>query len=368
MVSAHAPVLRSGRAMRTYGIARALARGGGELDFVFVRFGGDGPDASFSTIPGVRYHEVIPGRGLGRLRAYAGARLRGVPDVWARGASRELASAAERVSRGREGRVIADGPTEAAALAGLASRRRVIYNAHNVESAFRGRFDASLGDPERVRRFERDVLARSAESWVVSDADATAARELCPDATLRVVPNVVDVQAVEPSPVDLGARRALFIGSFSYEPNRIGLRFLIDEVAPRLWRIEPDARLRIVGGGLDASPSEDPRIEWLGFVDRIESAYAGVSCVAVPLLVGGGSPIKFVEAMAHAMPIVATARACAGLSVRAGEHCLIADDADAFATALAALMRGEQPDLGARARRLAAEEYSIEAITERLRA
>jgi len=39
------------------------------------------------------------------------------------------------------GRVIADGPVAATALAPLARRRPVIYNAHNLESGFRHDLD-----------------------------------------------------------------------------------------------------------------------------------------------------------------------------------------------------------------------------------
>ena len=365
LVSVHTPILRSGRAVRTYGVARALAAAGGGVTFVYVRFGGDEPDAAHRAIPGVRFEAVDPSRGLRRLLAYGAARLRGVPNDFARGVSPELAAVVRRIAPDPATRVIADGPTEAAALAGLARRRLVIYNAHNVESAYRHELAAStgLGSAEQLRRFERGVLARSAEAWMVSEADAASARELCPQARLRLVPNVVDVTAIAPLAPDVAARRALFVGNFSYEPNRNGLRFLLDEVMPRVWAELPGARLRLVGAGLEQPPSEDPRVEALGFVDDLADAYAGVSAVVVPLLQGGGTPLKFVEGLAYALPVVATPRAAVGLAVRDGEHCLLAEDADAFADVLARVLRDGAPGLGERGRALAEERYSIEALT-----
>jgi glycosyltransferase involved in cell wall biosynthesis len=366
LVSVHTPVLRSGRAVRTYGIARALAAAGGGVTFVYVRFGGDGPDAAHRAIFGIAFEAVEPSRGLRRLGAYAGARLRGVPGDFARGVSPELAAAVRRLAPDPATRVIADGPVEAAALAGLARRRPVVYNAHNLESAYRHELEASggLGSPERLRRFERGVLARAAEAWMVSEADAAAARELCPGARLRIVPNVVDVAAIAQAAPDVSARRALFVGNFSYEPNRNGLRFLLDEVLPRVWERLPDARLRLVGAGLDAPPSEDPRVEALGFVEDLADAYASVSAAVVPLLQGGGTPLKFVEALAYGLPVVATPRAAAGLAVRDGEHCLLAEGAEAYAEALTRVLRDGAPGLGERGRALAAERYSIEALTQ----
>ena len=198
---------------------------------------------------------------------------------------------------------------------------------------------------------------------MVSEADLAAARELCPGARLRLVPNVVDVSAIAPVQPDLSAQRALYLGIFSYEPNCTALSLLLDEAMPRVWAQLPDARLRLVGAGLEEPPSQDPRVEALGFVEQLADAYAGVSAAVVPLLQGGGTPLKFVEALAYGLPIVATPRAAAGLAVRDGEHCLLADGADAYAEALTRVLRDGAPSLGERGRALAAERYSIEALT-----
>ncbi len=367
LVITHTPVLRSGQAMRTYGVARALAERGG-LTLLYVRFGGAEPDAAFKAIPGVELHEVVPSRGLRRLLSYGAARLAGVPDGFARGVSRELAGqAAELAAIPNRGRVIADGPIAATALARLAQRRPVVYNAHNLESGFRHELEpggsVKSGAQRTLRSFERRLLARSYESWMVSEADLTAARELCPAAHLRYVPNVVDVAAITPVPPAVDEQRAIFVASFAYEPNRNGLRFLLEEVFPRVWSELPDARLTLVGPGLEQPPSADPRVEAYGFVEDLRNAYARASCAVVPLLQGGGTPLKLIEALAYGLPIITTPRAAAGLDVRDGEHCLIEEGGERFATALVRVLRDGAPKLGERGRELAAERYSIEALS-----
>jgi glycosyltransferase involved in cell wall biosynthesis len=362
-VTVHTPVLESGRAVRTYGVVRALAASGDGVTLLYVRFGAPEPDAAFRSIEGIELHGVAPSRGARRAFAYARARLGGVPEAFARGVSPELAAAADRLAR-RGDRVIADGPVAAAALGGLARRRPVVYNAHNLESAFRHDLrESGLGSARALRRFERRVLARADESWMVSEAEVAAARELCPAADVRYVPNVVDVERIRPVEVAAGAQRVLFVANFDYEPNRNGLRFLLDEVLPRVWRELPEARLSLVGAGLATPPSRDPRVEALGFVDDLDAAYASASAAVVPLLQGGGTPLKFVEALAYGLPVVATSRAAAGLAVRDGEHCLLADDAPAFAAALVGVLRDGAPEVGRRGRALAVERYSIEALS-----
>jgi glycosyltransferase involved in cell wall biosynthesis len=367
LVTTHTPVLRSGRALRTYGVARALAARGG-LDLLYLRFEGDEPDAAFEAIADARMIPVASSRGARRLAAYVRARLAGVPETIARGVSPDLAAAAARLAAepGR-GRVIADGPVAAATLAGLARRRPVVYNAHNFESGFRHELDVPSSDrPEQLRRFERAVLAGAAESWMVSRADMAAAHELCPTARLRYAPNVVDVAAIEPVRPNTSEQRTIFVANFAYEPNRGGLRFLLDEVFPLVWAELPDAKLTLVGAGLEQQVSSDRRVEAVGFVEDLRAAYASASCAVVPLLVGGGTPLKLIEALAYGLPVVATSRAVAGLDVRDGEHCLIADGPAPFAAALIGALRDGAAELAARGRDLAAERYSVEALSAQL--
>ena len=367
LVTSHTPAMRSGRALRTYGIARALASHGG-LTLLYVRFGATEPDAMFSGIPGVELVEVVPSRGLRRMIAYGTARLAGVPDGFARGISPELLGEATRLAAEPDrGRVIADGPIAAAALTPLARSRPVVYNAHNLESGFRHDLEErGLGSPRALRAFERQLLEGAVESWLVSEADIAAARELCPHARLRYVPNVVDVEAIEPVSSPAGEPRAIFVASFAYEPNRNGLEFLLGQVFPRVWAELPEARLALAGAGLEQPVSTDPRVEALGFVEDLGAAYASARCAVVPLLQGGGTPLKFIEALAYGLPVIATPLAAAGLDVRDGEHCLLAENAEEFAAALVRVLRDGAPALGRRGRQLAAERYSIHALGELL--
>ncbi len=367
LVTTHTPVLRSGQAMRTYGVARALAVER-DLDLLYVRFGADEPDAAFRAIRGVELCGVVPSRGLSRALTYAGARASGVPKGFARGISRELAARASALAGDTDrGRVIADGPIAAAALAGLARRRPVIYNAHNVESSFRHELGTGgAREQQQMRAFERGLLERAEESWMVSEADVDAAHELRPGARVRYVPNVIDVEAITPITPSVGARRAIFVASFTYKPNVGGLRFLLDEVFPRVWAELPDAELTLVGAGLTEPPSGDPRVRSLGFVEDLHDAYAQASCAVVPLLQGGGSPLKFVEALAYGLPVIATRQAAGKLAVRDGEHCLVADDGEQFAAALVRVLRDGAPELGVHGRALARERYSIEALAQLL--
>jgi glycosyltransferase involved in cell wall biosynthesis len=367
LVTTHTPVLRSGQMVRTYGVARAMAAQR-ELTLLYTPFEGAEPDLAFRSIAGIELREAAPSRGLRRGGAYATARLSGVPDGFARGISPELARAARRLADEADcARVVADGPIAAAALRGLARRRPVIYNAHNLESSFRSELSSEgKAAGNALRRFERSLLDGAAESWMVSEADLHAAQELAPSAKLRYAPNVVDVAAITPVVPSTATQLAIFVANFVYEPNRTGLDFLLEQVLPRVWSELPEARLLLVGKGLDEGAAMDPRVERAGFVPDLAEAYGRASCAVVPLLQGGGTPLKFVEALAYGLPIVATGRAAAGLAVSDGVDCLLANDGEAFAAALVRVLRDGAPSIGREGRRLAAERYSIEALSRLL--
>ena len=366
LVTTHTPTLGTGRALRTYGIVRALVLFG-PLDVVYVRFGDwSEPGPEYRKLERVRLHPVEPSRGLRRALAYTRARLSRVPPAFARGISAELISAATRLARDPDrGRVVADSPTVAAALARLGRRRGVIYNAHNLESSFRHELDSrGLGSPRALAAFERRLLLGAAESWLPSHADAARATELAPGAKVRYVPNVVDVAAIDPVMPPPGGRRVLLVADYTYEPNRRAVRFLIDEVLPRLWGELPDAQLALVGRGLREAPSNDARVEVLGFVEDLHSAYASATCVVVPTHQGGGSSLKFIEALAYGVPVVATPQAASGLEARAGTDYLAAATASEFADQVAAVLRGGAMRIAREGRALAERKYSIEALAE----
>jgi len=71
-----------------------------------------------------------------------------------------------------------------------------------------------------------------------------------------------------------------------------------------------------------------------------------MSVMIAPLFAGGGMRVKVLEAMALAKPIVATKLGAGGLDVEQGRDIVIADDADAFADAVARLLR--DPRMAAR--------------------
>ncbi len=133
---------------------------------------------------------------------------------------------------------------------------------------------------------------------------------------------------------------------------------------PEVWRRAADVDLLIAGKGSGEIEAPDPRVKPQGFVEDLRDVYEAAGAMMVPLREGGGSPLKFVEALAYGLPVVATPLAAQGLEIEIGADYF---EAPAEGAAFAAeIIRALDPELGnpvARAGRAVAEErYSIEAL------
>jgi polysaccharide biosynthesis protein PslH len=90
--------------------------------------------------------------------------------------------------------------------------------------------------------------------------------------------------------------------------------------------------------------------------------------VVVPITEGAGSPIKFIEALAYGVPVVATPTAARGLDVAPGVHYSEGYNAATLAEAIMQVVRDGGAEMAVEGRRLAEREYSIESLAERIAA
>lgn len=364
-VSTFAPTLGSGRALRTWTLVRALASFG-PVDMAYVPFGADQPTAAYLDLDGVAFHVIRPSRGVARARTYGTMLLSAVPHSSARAVSPELTRAATRLA-GAPGRglVVAGDFNAMIGLRRLAREMPVAFATQNVESSF-GTTDGPV-ERAALKRTERQLLGLAAESWMVSRRDVELARELAPRSRLRYVPNVVDVASIAPLPRPADGATVLLLGDFSYAPNRDGACWLVNEVLPLVAQRVPAVRVRLAGHQAEQVVAPNPRVEVAGFVEHLRDAYAGCSAVAVPLLESGGTPMKFVEALAFGIPVVSTPVAAQGLAVEPGEHFRLAPGGDlsAFADHVASLLIDGDEAMARRARLLVEQRYSVQTL-ERL--
>jgi glycosyltransferase involved in cell wall biosynthesis len=258
--------------------------------------------------------------------------------------------------------------------------RPVILTHHNVESALlerRATTESGMRgaylrlQASRLERAEREWLPRVALNIAVSPEDEAAFRAMAPNAKVATVPNGVDVEYFTPQS-DGAQTGCVFVGGTSWYPNRDALHWFAGDVMPRLRArgITPD--IAWVGRATEAERREFGAIEGLrltGYVDDIRPYVARAACYIVPLRVGGGTRLKLLDAWAMGKAVVSTSIGAEGLGARDGVDVRLADTADAFADAVAELLRDEslRRRIADEARRTAVSRFSWTTIAETVR-
>lgn len=232
----------------------------------------------------------------------------------------------------------------------------------------RGR--ALAAEARRFRRHDARHLPAYDRLVAMSDQDREAVASVA-SVPCDVVPNGVDTTALRPAPEpDAGPPLFVFTGTLSYPPNAEGLAWLLRDVWPRIRGELPDARLRVVGRNppADAVRMAGPEVELTGWVESMAPHFAAASVVLVPILSGGGTRLKVLDAMAAGRAMVSTPAGYEGVDVEPDAHLLAASDAEGFAAAAVRLAGdpGLRRTLAAAARERAVSHYDWSALGDRL--
>lgn len=218
-------------------------------------------------------------------------------------------------------------------------------------------------------RYWGSRLRRYAAVTAVSEAEADAVRGVigADGPPVVVIPNGTDVRAYTPR--DAGRTvggRLIYNGALTYGPNRDAVRWFASAILPKIAARVPEAHLLVTGryGEGDADGLDPARVRLTDFLPDLRPTLAESAVCVVPLLGGGGTRLKILEAWAAGVPVVATTVGAAGLDGIDGTHLLLRDDADAFADAVVSLLTDSArgATLAENARRLAESRYDWTAV------
>ena len=217
-----------------------------------------------------------------------------------------------------------------------------------TQIARRARTLSAAWDAFRWRRYETRALRRFARVVVMSEKDAEMLAEPAIGVKSVVVANGVDLARFRAAPETPG-EHLLFIGSFRHFPNVTAYRFFVEQVWPLLRAKFPNLTLTVVAGSDyltywrafadPPEPAPDERIRLLDFVSDVRPLYDECNLVLVPTTVSAGTNVKVLEAMAMQRAVVSTPSGCAGLGLLHGHSVWVAESAEAFAAAIATLIK-----------------------------
>ncbi|OXT01591.1 hypothetical protein B7H23_01035 [Notoacmeibacter marinus] len=212
--------------------------------------------------------------------------------------------------------------------------RPALFIAHNVEhqSALQNAVAATSvferllyrREAALLQRLESDLCHRASHVIVLTEDDRQALRLTPDEATVLplVTPAPEEVPAIEPRV------SATMIGSWGWAPNRIGLEWFLQHVAPRL---PADFTVEIAG---DMPGDIRPPTTGVRFVGRVEDATAfllGGRMVPLASRAGTGIQLKTLETFELGMPAVATSSSLRGIA-HLPPNVVVSDDPTEFAS------------------------------------
>lgn len=258
-----------------------------------------------------------------------------------------------------------------------------VLNHHNIESEMllrRAAKEDSLVkqayfaiEAVKLRRYEEEICGDFACNTTVSDLDAQRLQAIVPSARTAVIANGVDTDFFRPDHGGMRPRSVVFAGGMTWYPNREAMRYFFREVWPLLLQTYPDVTFELVGrdppAEVVALARKYSNIHVHGFVDDVRPFISQSEVYVCPILDGGGTRLKIVDALAMGKAVVSTSIGCEGISVVPGRDLLIADTPAEFVSQIARLFEDRmfRESVQASARRVAEDIYDWKRIGARLK-
>lgn len=296
--------------------------------------------------------------------------------------SREVAARWRKVLDEHAGALLHVDSSDLAFFTDSAANFRKVLNHHNCESTMADRRAQLERNPlkklylraqaQKLEDAERAICHRFDVNTAVSESDAAVLQAINPKAHFHVVENGTDTTYFQSAHIPEEPKSLIFASSMRWYPNISAIEFFLRDIWPLLKQQCPGIHLCLAG-------NLPPRsvVEWA-------AREANVSVVAspadirpwldraavsiCPVVDGGGTRLKILDAMAMGKAIVSTSVGCEGLRVTHGENILVADRPQEFAGAIMRLLENDtlRRRVGAAGRALVERAYSWERIAARL--
>jgi sugar transferase (PEP-CTERM/EpsH1 system associated) len=234
--------------------------------------------------------------------------------------------------------------------------------------------------------YERLAARNCDRTLLVTEAESRRFTELAPESWERIgwLENGVDLAGFSPldpagqpypdpypasedrtggGPTGGGPWLAL-VGNMDYWPNADAADWFARAVLPLLRAGTASShmpRLAIVGanpGPAVLALGALPGVLVTGRVSAVQPYLAHAAAVVAPLRIARGVQNKVLEGMAMGRPVIASPQAFEGIRAEPGRDLLVADGAAAMAQAVAEVLEGRHPGLGAAARALVEARYA----------
>lgn len=223
----------------------------------------------------------------------------------------------------------------------------------------------ALNDSKMWKKTELNILKKVNMAYYLSNVELDALKELDSSIKTRKIPiNIFEEKITIPYQPE-ERKGILFVGGFVHTPNVDAVKWLSNEIYPKIKERTENIELHIVG----SHPTEEilaldgNGVHIHGFVtdEELRNLYASVKMVIVPLRYGAGIKGKVIEGMRYGVPVLTTSVGSEGIE-GAEEVLEICDSADEIVESILFLYENNELlcEMSAKERKFVEENYSEE--------
>lgn len=257
-----------------------------------------------------------------------------------------------------------------------------IMNHHNIESHMMLRRSRKEPNPlkkayfflegKKIALYEKRTLHEYDINITCSNTDSERLNKAIPGLTTDEIPNGVDLEYFSPDRTTVKKNSLIFAGGLNWYPNREAMLHFSQTIWPELKSKNEDVSMNLVGKypphELVTLSKLDQAFMVHGYVKDVRDYLNKAEIYICPIMDGGGTKLKILDALAMKIPVVAYEIACEGIDAIHGEHLLMGTTPEQLANLSKQLF--ESPELAEKisrnGRKLVEEKYSFTTIGKKL--
>ncbi len=232
-------------------------------------------------------------------------------------------------------------------------------------------------DTYKLKYWEKYYWQRAQLVAAVSQADAQAIHTLAENISPVVIPNGASDEMFVREPKNRSNENVetlLFVGNFSWLQNTEAAKFLLDDVAPSVFRDRNNIRIIIAGQNIPENfkKYECHNVHLVDLTNAqnsvVHDIYKSATIFVAPIFGPGGTRLKILTAMASRTPVITTPTGAEGLYLEDEKSVLIAEDAITFSKKILTLLNDKelQQKIAENAYQNAIKNFSWSSITTSL--
>lgn len=196
----------------------------------------------------------------------------------------------------------------------------IIYSSHNFEAKLRFElFKQNIAFSSFLRfvifSFSEHIALKVSDIiFTISTTLSEQLQKYTKRQIISIPPKPLTSRIQNECSIDTSEELFLFVGSFSWPPNKQAYDFFIQEVLPFL-DVTKKKKFLFVGKGnenISSFNKGEVSVDTLGYVDNLDQLYAESYAIIIPIVGGSGVKIKLIEALAYKKPIVAMQKGIEG--------------------------------------------------------